>query len=265
MPQPESKYISSSQRVNRRTALKQALPQQALNPAVQERLIAAKLRGRMGSPLAEQLRGSGAARRAAALPTGAVLGGIVGAASGVGLFLSLLQSSLPLAGLGIGGIVVGGAMIWRSHRANAPASSMQQADLIDEEAVQALDRMLERVVSEVPDDVVIRLTGIKQLIVRIAQQARTAAVTECFTIEDRLYVRECVRRYLPDTLESYLRVAVNQRLAPVLEAGQTAHGLLLGQLDLLRAQLASRETKMARSSAEELLRQQRFLKSKGTG
>jgi len=116
---------------------------------------------------------------------------------------------------------------------------------------------------EVPEPIAVQLTSLKKLIVRIARHANTAVVDENFTMDDRLYLTECVRRYLPDTLQSYLAVPREQRDAAMLE-GQSAAQLLSGQLDLLRAELEKRETGMGRSAAELLLRQQRFLQAKRT-
>ena len=73
-----------------------------------------------------------------------------------------------------------------------------------------------------------------------------------------------LRRYLPDSLHAYLMVPKDQRSAQVLERGETAVSLLLGQLKLLGAELDKREKKLTKSKAENLLKQQRFLESKSS-
>lgn len=105
------------------------------------------------------------------------------------------------------------------------------------------------------------LAEFKQLVARIARHPQSASTDEFFTVEDRLYVVECVRRYLPDSLQSYLAVPRSQR-AVALADGGSAESLLASQLDLLRSELEQREAKLARSAAEQLVRQQRFLQSK---
>ena len=97
---------------------------------------------------------------------------------------------------------------------------------------------------------------------RIARLGNQAGADENFTMEARPYVNECVRRYLPDTLPGYLQVPREQRTSTALEGGRSAADLLASQLDLLRAELADREARLARTAAEGLGKQQRFLQAK---
>jgi hypothetical protein len=260
MTQPDPKYVASSRPVNRRTAGRQPLPPQPVNPVVQERLAAAKARSRLGPPLAEQVRLAGAAAARVPLHPLAAVGGIVATASTVGLFVAWLQASALFAAAGGAGLLAGLALGWRSRRPPPAVAFPPSAPLFDDACLQALDRALELLAPEVPDAIAAQLTGLKQLIVRIARQG-SAAVDENFTMDDRLYMNECVRRYLPDTLQSYLAVPREQRSVPMLE-GQSAVQLLESQLGLLHTELEKREARMARSAAEQMLKQQRFLKSK---
>jgi hypothetical protein len=118
-----------------------------------------------------------------------------------------------------------------------------------------------RIAPEIPADIAQQLADLKQSIVRIGRNPAAAQPDEHFTFEDRMYVVECVRRYLPDGLQAYLGVPKAQRLEALAD-GQTPHALLVAQLEMLRAGLAERETKLARSAAEALLQQERFLKAK---
>lgn len=259
MTQPDPKYVASDRPVNRRTAGRQPLPPQPVSPVVQERLAAAKARSRLGPPLAEQVRLAGAAAARVPLDPVAVIGGFVAAASTVGLFVAWLQASPLFAAAGGAGLLAGLVLAWHSRRP-PPAASTPSAPFFDDACLQALDRALELLAPEVPDAIAARLTALKQLIVRIARQG-SAMVDENFTMDDRLYMNECVRRYLPDTLQSYLAVPREQRSVPMLE-GQSAIELLESQLGLLRVELEKREARMARSAAEQMLKQQRFLKAK---
>lgn len=264
MTQPDPKYVASDRPVNRRTAARQLLRPEPVNPVVQQRLAAANARNRLGSSLAEQIHLAKSPRLRARLHPASAVGALGAAAGAMAVFLAWLQSSVFLGAGGVAALVAGVALIGFGQRAAASALPVETSDatLFDDACLAALDRALDLLAPEVPDEEVGQLKEIKQLIVRIARQAGSAGVDENFTMEDRMYVTECVRRYLPDTLQSYLKVPQDQRSAAVLEGGQSAQSLLRSQLGLLRTELEKREAKMAKSAGEHLLRQQRFLQSK---
>jgi hypothetical protein len=256
----DPKYVASTRSINRRTATKQALRAQPVNPVVQERLAAIKARNRFGAPLVEQLRQTGPAKSRIVVSPWSVLGSILAAASTIALLLAWIQHSLPLGIAGVLGLPVG--IVLALYGLRASSDPVQAVTLFDESSLQAFDRMLDQLAPEVPGEVATRLTEIKQQLTRIARLANTSTVDENFTMEDRMYLTESVRRYLPDSLQSYLMVPQNQRSTQILEDGQTAVSMLLSQLNLLHVELAKQEMKLTRSSAEKLVKQQRFLESK---
>jgi DNA-directed RNA polymerase specialized sigma54-like protein len=71
-----------------------------------------------------------------------------------------------------------------------------------------------------------------------------------------------LQRYLPDSLESYLRVPSQARLSQAVQGEQTALDLLLDQLQLLHKEINHREQGLTKNAAEQLMRQQRFLEAK---
>lgn len=260
MTEREPKYVVGSRPVNRRTAARARLQLPKVAAVAIERVKAAQARNRLGAPLADRLRVT-AARRGAPLRASTVAGGIVAACGGLGLFFALLHMS-ALAGMaGLGGLA-GGLLLARSGRGAASASAdVAQAPLFDPEAVDAFDRALQQLATELPAEVVQPLAAFKQVVVRMGRQPGAATADEHFLVEDRLYANECLRRYLPDTLQAYLAVPREQRAVPLAD-GQTPQALLLQQVALLHAELEKREAKLARSAAEALLRQQRFLDAK---
>ncbi len=264
MTQPEPKYIASDGPVNRRTASRKLREAPALNPLAGARLAAAQARNRLGPALVDQVRAGSAPARRAALPALAIVGAIAATVAAVVLFLGWLQSSLLLGLGGLAGVVIGLGLAWQAQRRQDAAASPVHipAALIGDSALQALDQVLEQLGPELPEAVVERLTALKDLIVRIARLGNQAGIDENFTMEDRLYVNECVRRYLPDTLQSYLQVPREQRSSTALEGGRNASDMLLSQLELLRVELADRESRLARNAAEGLVKQQRFLQAK---
>jgi hypothetical protein len=259
-PRPDARYATSSRPVNSRTASRQLLQASPVNPVVLERLEAAKARTRLGPALAEQIRSQAQPLTHTRVSPLAVAGGMLATACAVAVFVAWLQNSLWLAIAGVLGLLCGLAVAWRGMQSPA-AAPVPVAALFDASYLETLDEALAKVALEVPDSVAADLTALKQLIVRIARHG--AATDENFTLDDRMYLTECVRRYLPDTLQSYLAVAAGQRDMPLVE-GHTATQLLSSQLALLHAQLQKREAALGRSAAETLLRQQRFLQSKAS-
>ena len=267
MTQPDPKYVSASQPVNRRTA-KPVAKAEPLSPVVQERLAAKwadqNVRSRFGLPLAEQLREVAKPAPTSAMSPLLIAGGVVCAASAVSLLLGVVTHSTLFLVSGVLELVGGASLMFYSHRSQA-ASALQApstAGLFDEPSLLAFDRAVESLAADAPDRVVTALTALKRQLARIAQQAANAPIDEHFTLDDRLYLTQLLRRYLPDSLQAYLLVPKDQRTAPVLEQGASALSLLLGQLELLGQELDQREEKLTQSKAENLLRQQRFLESK---
>ena len=150
------------------------------------------------------------------------------------------------------------------RRAAAKASLVPEptATLFDEASLLAFDQLLAQRGASLPQAVQERLVALKQQIARTAQQAASAAAGEYFTLDDRLYLVELVRRYLPDSLQAYFLVPQAQRATLLLAQNQTAETLLLSQIELFCAELARQETRLARDQGEALLRQQRFLQAK---
>lgn len=264
---PDPKYVSASKPVNLRTA-KPVASAERLSPVVQERLAARwagqQLKGRFGLPLAEQLLAAARPASTPAMSPLLITAGVVCAASAVGLLLAAIASSWLLAAGGAAGLAAGVGLVFFSRRSEAlSALAVPPAPaLFDAASLQAFDRALQSMAADAPDTVAASLSALKQQLVRIAQQAANAPLDEHFTLDDRLYLTEFLRRYLPDSLQAYLLVPKDQRAAPVLEHGDSALTLLLGQLQMLGAALDKREKKLTQSSAENLLRQQRFLASK---
>ena len=269
MTLPEPKYVSASKPVNRRTAQPAAKAEQ-LSPVVQERLAAKwagqQTRNRFGAPLAEQLLVAARPAHTPAMRPLLITGGMVCAASAVGLLLAAIAHSWVFAGGSAAGLAAGMSLVFLNRRSEALSALAAPSvpAFFDVASLQAFDRALQSMAADAPDTVVSALTSLKQQLARTAQQAANAPVDEHFTMDDRLYLTELVRRYVPDSLQAFLQVPRDRRAAPVLERGESAVSLLLGQLQLLGAELALREKKLTQSQSENLLRQQRFLASKSS-
>lgn len=265
-PDKEPYLISSDGPINRRTALLEQRQREEtptpVNPEALERALRAHLRNALGAPLAQQLA---AVERPGAqqAPTGLFIGsGVLVACGAVIGLLGVIQSSGTTVGGGVATGMVGlMGLFWARRRSgNGSHATLPVQPLFDPETLDAFDRVLDSACAELGDAAMHPLMDIKQSIASIARHAR--GVDEHFTTEDRLFLRECLRRYIPDTLEAFLRVPAGQRNTALLDSQTTAEATLLRQLLTLREEIAQREKKIGRSAAEGLMQQDRFLASK---
>lgn len=261
----EPRLIKAAGPVNRRTAMREQrqreTAQAASHPLLRQRLLRVRMRSTLGAPLAEQLaKDSSHAQHA---PSSLLITCGIVMTSGIALaLLGVVQSSTLILTIGI---TVGSTgllgMIWlkRQNQKMADFSAPAQP-LFDASTLITFDRVIEEAAPELGDAAVGHLTAIKTAIVRMAQHGQS--VDEHFTTEDRLYLRECLRRYIPDTLEAFLRVPAGQRSHLLLEGQASAESTMLNQLLTLHDEITQREKKIGRSAAENLMKQDRFLASK---
>lgn len=272
MKQPDKTplLVSAEGPINRRTALlaqrqreaAQAEQNPTTPPELLERMHRNHLRHTLGAPLAQQWAALEKAEAKTA-PSGLLIGaGVLTACGAVVGLLGTIQASAATLGLGFAlGLVGLLGLAWVRRQARHSTHTTTAAPpLFDTETLEAFDRVLDSASAELGDEARRLLLDIKHALVSMALHAR--GVDEHFTAEDRLYLRECLRRYVPDTLQAFLRVPPAQRTTLVLESQTTAQAVLLRQLTSLRDEIAQREKKMGRSAAEGLMQQDRFLASK---
>lgn len=260
MTRRDGKVVVASRPVNRRTAVQPVAPV-AIAASVKARLKAQRARHQLGAPLAAQLLAGSTAQQA--VRKTALAGTVIGSAAIVGLFLSGLQASVGMASISALALAAGLVLIYvgrgRGQQTAAPGSAT--SPLLDSDCVAAFDRALEALDGTLSAELQQALVELKALLLRLAKHPAAAVQDEHFTTQDRFYVNECLRRYLPDSLQAYLAVPANER-----EKGDAPHttplAIVLGQIALLTSELSAREVKLGLSAKEALLRQERFLQSK---
>lgn len=264
MTQLDPKYVASNRPINSRTEAKHTSLFPVVNPIMQERLTAMKARNRFGVRLTEQLRKSGSAGNLKGLSAQMVAAGIVTTVSMIALLLAAIQVSGAMTIAGALGLSAGLSLLLHAHRKSARALSEKiiALPLFDEENLENFDNALSQFSTAASEEVVVQLRELKQQIFRIAKLTENQSIDENFTQEDKHYLTESLRRYLPDSLQSYLLVPEQLRASQMITENQTAEGLLLSQIALLQAGFAKQETKLCKGAAEQLLRQQRFLEAK---
>lgn len=245
----DSRYAIGERPVNQRTAKPPAarLPTPAL-PGLRRQ----QARWHLGAPLAATL----GRPRSAPLPWHAPVGVALGAAL---LPLAWLSASPWSWVLGAAAALTwgGAAWTWRHHARPAPdPTAVSQADW------QALDTWMDAVAGDLPAPLLDQLGRVKQRLVSVTRAMAGAGVDEHLTMDDHFYLQECVRRYLPDSLAHFAQVPRDQRDLPLSDGGDSAHGALARQLDLIDTALQAREQGAARSAGQSLLLQERFLQDK---
>lgn len=220
----------------------------------------------MGTPLVEALAAPTSAPARARVPAASIACLI--AATGALPLVVLAGGWLAQAAAGLASLVLYGTAWWMARRAHRQLSTTQALAAssasfgVDARALEALDAMLESVSTELPTDLVQPLLALKKTLVRGVSSARSVGVSEYATAEDRMYLSECIRRYLPDSLSAYLRVPAGRRGDVLGEEGVSANQALSHQLALIQSELDRQEARLASSASEALLLQQKFLQAK---
>ena len=264
-PKPDSRRAYASAPVNQRTAPRVTATPAPVHASLKARAQKARQRQLLGPSVSELLaRGApGATRRQGKLHPGMIAATVctVAAASA----LVLLRSGTGLALAAALGALGGAGWLWQHRSQRAAREAMPPPagpPPFDAQALRRIDEAFEATAADVAEPMLAALISLKAAAVRMALALGGAPVDGDFTLEDRMYVMESLRRYIPDTLGAYLQVPALQRAVPGAGESPSANDLLLSQLALLQSELEQREQRLHGSAVEALRRQQRFLQSK---
>ena len=214
-PQPSQRFASSSGPVNRRTVRQplEVSPPPQSHASLRQRMAQVQARHRLGQPLSQRLAVGGSNRLRGATPAASVGAAGALALGGVGLLLAGLQASwlLGAASVGLTGLAAGLWMVARRQSAATSLAEQPPLPLFDATALAKLDEVLHHLASEMTEAQLAPLRSLADTREHMAPLMRRVGVNELFTQEDHFYVTECVRRYLPDTLQAYLQVPRHSR------------------------------------------------------
>ncbi|RTL34169.1 MAG: hypothetical protein EKK53_27140 [Burkholderiales bacterium] len=250
-PDPNSRLAVGSQPVNRRTR-RVPTPDEVERPEVlQQRQQQLRAKHELGRPLAA---GARAAQPAAPLPMAARVQAGLGVVSLSGaLFVGDAIAIGVLAVVGTASLAWAARAVWRRPRGAVAEETGLPAD-----ALEALDGLLVRAAPALPAGATEAVKAIKAALLQAQQPGAMGALAP----QDRLFVTQCVARYLPDSLEAYLRLPAARRAEPLGEGQPSGDAVLIEQLLTLQQGLARRLQPLQDEAAEALLRQQRFLQAK---
>lgn len=265
-PKKSKNFVVASGPVNRRTAPPPDPAKARVAPVVRERIQQAQARRLLGTPLSQRLGGAGAGKNVAGGLTPVAIVQVVGATIGAcGIVLGVLQSSWVV---GAGGTAMVAAFaLWaftgrRLRQDVANPSQAEFADLVDVADLQRLDLAMESIAAQLPQGAIDQLAALKESIARCVALMAQMPKAGAFVGEEQLYVREAVRRYIPDSLSAYLSVPHKDRTSLVIDGSKPALDLLQDQLAMIQTQIEAGEARLVQGAGEALMRQQRFLAAK---
>ena len=265
-PKLSKNFAVSTGPVNSRLVAPSDHPTDSTAPVVLARIEAARAKLRLGASLAERLapqqHGSGSTGTLSTREIVAVVGAAV---SAVGLTLGLIQGAFAVIGTSTVFACGFGAAAYLAGRARRQASGEALAhnhDLVDGQDIALLDAAMEKLAATADQDTLDRLSDLKAQISRCVGLVASAKGQQVYADEDQLFIRACVRRYLPDSISGFLHVPQKDRDTLLMEGGKTALHLLHEQIDMLKSQLQAKEDRLAQLAGESLMQQQRFLAAK---
>ncbi len=265
-PKESKKYAVATGPVNRRTATVAPTAQPAVAQSVVQRLRAAQAKQRLGAPLAQRVAATAQPASAGQLPTAtAIVQAIGGTVCATGVGLGLIQSSVVLmagSAAALGCVAVWAFISRRARPQPARYAAGAAPEMADVEALALLDAAMEKMAAQAPQPTVDSLTRLKESIVRCMALVGATQADGGLASEESLYLREAVRRYIPDSIHSCLQVPLKDRACLVIDGKKPALELLQDQLQMIQQQLDTREAKLTQMAGEALLRQQRFLEAK---
>lgn len=261
------KYAVAKGPVNRRTMGAVPATKPPVAQTVLQRVSMAQAKRRLGAPLSQRVAASTQPAGQGDLPSATtILQAISGTVCAVGLGLGLIQSSVTVIGISIAALV--GIAAWaafsRRSQPTAPRHSTGATtpDVADVGALAQLDAVMEKMASQAPQAIVSRLTQLKESIVRCMALLGGTHADAGLASEESMYLREAVRRYIPDSINSCLQVPQKDRAHVVIDGSKPALDLLQDQLHMIQLQLDAREASLTQVSGEALVRQQQFLAAK---
>ncbi|MBR7801114.1 hypothetical protein [Undibacterium fentianense] len=282
----DPKYVASNRPVNRRTTSLPKVEEKPLNPTLKNRITSLRAKHVFGLSLSDQLKRRTISSASNKVNSTQILNIFCLTFSVLGLVLAAIQHSFSIAMLASLGLLI--CLIWMGiararHRSAlqyvANSTFADEAMFFDELSLLAFDKVIEKLsLAQCNDHDQIaqsssqlgesfatlksQLLAIKAQFIQIHELTQQSNSQMDLPIDDKFYLNECLRRYLPDSLESYLQVPADIRNTKVIENGKTALDLLLQQLHLLQMEIEHRAEQLRKNAAAHLLRQQRFLEAK---
>jgi len=159
----------------------------------------------------------------------------------------------------VGGLYAAGAVGWpRSDLAR----TAEQAELSTELMAEQVKKLVDSVAKGLPKEAVEVLHSIEATLTELLPRLRELRDRGVISAKDSFTVLETIRRYLPDTLATYLRLPKVYAQVQTLSGGRTASQILVEQLKVLDSSLKDVAKSAFTGDAEALITNGQFLEAK---
>jgi hypothetical protein len=180
------------------------------------------------------------------------IAGSAGALGGLALFFAGIVAP-PLWPAVVAGLYGIGALIAPAERSVDLRSDVDQKDL-----GRSLDRLVRQIHGKVPPDIERKVGGIAETIRGVLPRTGHLAAGS----QELFILQRTVADYLPTSLESFMNLPRTYAAIHPLKGTKTAQQVLSDQLDLLQEQMDEVADATAKSDADRLLAQGRFLEER---
>ncbi len=172
------------------------------------------------------------------------------------LFTGVISTGWPLI---VAGLYAAGAFGWPR---SAPSEPVVATETPADTLVEDLEQLIGDLSTGLPDAARGSLHSIQSTLSDLLPRLRTLEDSGALSVESAFTVQETLRRYLPETLENYLKLPPAFATSQPLDGGQTAAQILVDQLQLLDAELKRIAQEAFAGDAEALVNSGRILQRK---
>ena len=176
------------------------------------------------------------------------------------LILAFVSGGYWWAVLGIGLIVwlISAWETMRNPQIQALAQTIEQ-EFKAQELIEELENWFKTLqTAKVPPDILTKVESIKNSIRDILPQIENISSSDYNVYA----IRQITQSYLPETLANYLKLPAKFAKQKVIKDNQTAHQILLQQLDLLDEEMKEMLDSFYQNDTQRLLAHGRFLQEK---
>jgi hypothetical protein len=159
----------------------------------------------------------------------------------------------------VAGLYGSGVLAWPRSEL---AETAERTELSTEQMAQQVRKLVDSVAKGLPKEALDELHDIQATLTELLPRLQQLQDRGVISAKDSFTVLETVRRYLPDTLGTYLRLPRFYAQMQTLADGRTAAQILTAQLKVLSASLKEIAKNAFTGDAETLVSNGRFLQAK---
>jgi hypothetical protein len=257
------KYAVSNGPINRRTARVDIGVTKIESTVAQAKIQSLQSQQRLGSSLVDQIKiNKPTLNSKKPIQKRFIAQGVLIAISAIGGFLGIIQSSVPMSGASLTLLVITGAWCLKYPPEKNRSQESTSIEVVAISDLAHLDELFKRASMDIDQTLIDKLCELKRTIVLCIKSFHNSQQYGGGANAEALYVREAIRRYIPDSILAYLAIPKTHRNSLQIEGNLCATDLLASQLDQISQEIKNREEKFTRIAGDALITQSHFLKAK---